>query len=125
MLWEVNVFDAGREPARDQARQDFDLLTHSRRGPDIVTGASRGYLIEGDLAHPKNQERLLGLLVDPVVERVVARPINDAYRAANWADTVTVLRKPGVMDPVAQTVQALAHDLGLRLDAVRTFRRYT
>ena len=35
-----------------------------------------------------------------------------------------MLLKPGVMDPVAQSVLEAARDLGIRLDSVRTFRRY-
>src|SRR5207249_1606170 len=38
--------------------------------------------------------------------------------------TLTVLLKPGVMDPAAQSVLAAAQDLGIRLESVRTFRRY-
>src|SRR5207245_11667654 len=37
---------------------------------------------------------------------------------------INVLLKPGVMDPVAQTVVEAARDLGMRLEAVRKFRRY-
>jgi phosphoribosylformylglycinamidine (FGAM) synthase-like enzyme/phosphoribosylformylglycinamidine (FGAM) synthase PurS component len=124
MLWEVNLYSTDREWLRDQAQQDFNLLTHSHRGYAVIHGGSRGYLIEGDLSHEKNLERLLGLLTDTVVEKVFARPLDAAYRALDWGSSVTVLRKPGVMDPVAQTVQATAGELGLRLAAVRTFRRY-
>src|SRR5262249_5038695 len=37
---------------------------------------------------------------------------------------VTVLPKPGVMDPVAQSVVDAALNLGIVLQSVRTFRRY-
>ncbi len=36
----------------------------------------------------------------------------------------TVLLKPGVMDPVAESVELAARDLGIDLFSVRTFRRY-
>src|SRR5262249_25940580 len=36
----------------------------------------------------------------------------------------TVLLKPGVMDPVAQSVVEAAGDLGVPVTSVRTFRRY-
>ncbi len=36
----------------------------------------------------------------------------------------TVLLKPGVMDPVAESVELAARDLGIELMSVRTFRRY-
>jgi len=38
--------------------------------------------------------------------------------------SATVLLKPGVMDPVAQSVLDVARDLGVSLKAVQTFRRY-
>jgi phosphoribosylformylglycinamidine synthase len=37
----------------------------------------------------------------------------------------SVLLKPGVMDPVAESVLAAARDLDIALESVRTFRRYT
>jgi phosphoribosylformylglycinamidine synthase subunit PurSL len=37
---------------------------------------------------------------------------------------LTVLPKPGVMDPVALSVIDAACDLGLSLQGVRTFRRF-
>src|SRR5207302_1773680 len=36
----------------------------------------------------------------------------------------TVLLKPGVMDPVADSVSLAAHDLKIPVTSVRTFRRY-
>lgn len=94
------------------------------------------------------------LLTDTVVERVViGRPGNaqlsqqpsrlsgracstrppGASPAAHSLDSrlstddccsVTVLLKPGVMDPVAQSVGVAAADLGVSADAVASFRKY-
>ena len=61
----------------------------------------------------------MNFLGDDLVETIALRQLGEQAGAA-----LTVLLKPGVMDPVAQTVLAVAHDLGLRLEAVRTFRRY-
>src|SRR5262249_6960814 len=36
----------------------------------------------------------------------------------------TVLLKPGVMDPVSESVKKAARDLRVKVDEVRTFRRY-
>ena len=47
--------------------------------------------------------------------------LNEHHRADLLA---TVLFKPGVMDPTALSVVEAAHDLGVKLDSVRTFRRY-
>ena len=48
------------------------------------------------------------------------------FSAANAAAAhcVTVLLKPGVMDPVAQSALAAAADLGVPLEAVATLRKY-
>src|SRR5262249_7325657 len=64
------------------------------------------------------------LLVDPLVEtpRIENLDVKDPSRAAR--DNVTVLLKPGVMDPVAQSVTDAANDLGIPVESVRTFRRY-
>src|SRR5262249_30755940 len=63
------------------------------------------------------------LLLDPLVEGGVCNPVplrNGPPRVVEW----TVLPRPGVMDPAAQSVLDAARDLGVPLDSVRTFRRY-
>jgi phosphoribosylformylglycinamidine synthase subunit PurSL len=35
-----------------------------------------------------------------------------------------VLRKPGVMDPVAQSAEQAIADFGLQVEAIRTLRKY-
>ena len=45
-------------------------------------------------------------------------------KAARQAHCVTVLLKPGVMDPVSQSVLTAANDLGIRPEAVATLRKY-
>jgi phosphoribosylformylglycinamidine synthase len=124
MLWEVEVrpADAGRGEL-DRVAAEFDLLTHSGHGRTLLTAAGRGYLLEGDLDSEADRHKLIELLTDPVIEAADAGPLNhpidgDAERA------VTVLLKPGVMDPTAQSVLAAAADLGVKLSAVRTYRRY-
>jgi phosphoribosylformylglycinamidine synthase len=62
------------------------------------------------------------LLVDPLVETGGIHAV--AGHANGNSNFVTVLPKPGVMDPVAGSVEQAARDLGLNLSAVRTFRRY-
>ena len=64
--------------------------------------------------------------MDSVVEEWVVDPVpcEPDGNVPIVCDYWTVLPKPGVMDPVAQSVLAAAQDLGISLDAVRTFRRY-
>ena len=56
------------------------------------------------------------LLVDSVVESATLAEIG--YSAGDHA--FTVLLKPGVMDPVAASVETAAGDLGIRVQGVRT-----
>jgi phosphoribosylformylglycinamidine synthase subunit PurSL len=120
MLWEVEIRPLGRDAERERVCDEFDLLTHSTRGADLVKSSARGFLIEGNLDGDAARRLATELLVDSVVESSKLSEVGQA----NGAHTVTVLLKPGVMDPVAESVLVAANDLGLPLEAVRTFRRY-
>jgi phosphoribosylformylglycinamidine synthase subunit PurSL len=120
MLWEVEIRPLGRDAERERVCDEFDLLTQSSRGADLVKASARGFLLEGNLDRDAAQRLTNDLLVDSVVE---SARLSEVGRA-NGDDAVTVLLKPGVMDPVAESVLVAASDLGLPLDAVRTFRRY-
>lgn len=72
------------------------------------------------------QARLLGdaLLRDPVLERArVAGPADPPAIPADDEAVVTVLRRDGVMDPVALSTAVAARELGVTLSHVRTARR--
>ena len=120
MLWEVEIRPLGRDGDRDRVCDEFDLLTHSTRAADLVSASARGYLIEGALGLVGAQRLATELLVDSVVESSSLGEVG----ADKDASVVTVLLKPGVMDPAAESVLAAANDLGIPLQAVRTFRRY-
>jgi phosphoribosylformylglycinamidine synthase II len=120
MLWEVEIRPLGRDGDRDRVCDEFDLLTHSTRAADLVSASARGYLIEGDLNRTAAERLATELLVDTVVESSTLSEVG----ADKDPTVVTVLLKPGVMDPAAESVLAAANDLGLPLQAVRTFRRY-
>ena len=119
MLWELEVRPAGRDAERDRVCDEFDLLTHARRGGDLVTASARGYLLEGELSEDDANRLAAEVLVDPLVESGDVRPLG-----ARDGHSYTVLLKPGVMDPAAQTVVEVGAMLRLPLAAVRTFRRY-
>jgi phosphoribosylformylglycinamidine synthase subunit PurSL len=119
MLWEVEIKPLGRDGERERVCDEFDLLTHASRGGDLVSGSARGYLLEGNLGDTHLQRLVNEVLVDPLVESGVAAPA-----ASKSGHFYTVLLKPGVMDPVAQTVLDAAKLLGLPVTGVRTFRRY-
>jgi phosphoribosylformylglycinamidine synthase len=122
MIWEIEVRPLGRNALRDQAIADFQLLTHRSDGDTIFTAASHGYLLEGQVT--EHDIRLLAerLLADAIVEQAVVGPLNDPLGADEYV--LTVLRKPGVMDPTAQSVLEMARALNVAVDAVRTYRRY-
>ncbi len=120
MLWEVEIRPLGRDGERERVCDEFDLLTHSKRGGDHVVAAARGYLLEGDIAADQVTTLCHKLLVDEIVETVVVREIGLPILDPVY----TVLLKPGVMDPVAQSVKKAASEIGVDVAEVRTFRRY-
>src|SRR5947209_476113 len=120
MLWEVEIKPAGRDAERERVAADFNRLTHSTHGARLVEGSSHGFLLDADLPGDGERTRLTELLSDRLVENASLGPLNGSGQSA----AVTVLLKPGVMDPVAQSVLDAARDSGLAVRAVRTFRRY-
>jgi phosphoribosylformylglycinamidine synthase len=124
MLWEIEIQPKDGNRERDRVRAEYDLLTHTTRGKELVSSSSRGYLIEGDLQRDGQRESLTEMLSDQVVERVRIVRLEDQRDSPAGARMATVLRKPGVMDPVAQSVLETARELGLPVESVRTFRRY-
>jgi len=123
MLWEVEIESKGTDLERQRVAAEYDLLTHGRRGTEIFWRCARGFLLEGDLTRAAADRLMIELLHDPIAETARLRTIA-AHADGAQADVVTVLLKPGVMDPVAQSILDVARDLGVRLEAVRTFRRY-
>ncbi len=120
MLWEVELRPTGRDGERERVCDEFDLLTHSQRGADAVSASSRGYLLQGPLSQDDVTRLCDALLVDPLVESATVREVGAVLDGHPY----TVLLKPGVMDPVSQSVKKAARDLGLPVEEVRTFRRY-
>ena len=79
MLWEVELQPKERNSERDRVCAEFDLLTHSQRGRDLIAGCARGFLVEGDLGRQEHQTLLADLLGDPVVERVRFGRLNEVH----------------------------------------------
>jgi phosphoribosylformylglycinamidine synthase subunit PurSL len=121
MLWEIEILPKGGDLERKRATEEYDLLTHSNRGVELITETARGYLIEGEISRPEAKRLADELLVDPLIETGRIGTLNEHVRPDHRA---TVLLKPGVMDPAALSVVEAARDLGIRVEQVRTFRRY-
>jgi phosphoribosylformylglycinamidine synthase len=127
MLWEVEILPKHQDPERERVRREYALLSHEKNGPPPVDLASRGFLLEGRLSSLQAEQLLNELLVDPLAEVGRVGELN-AFSGTeprpSLKPVATVLLKPGVMDPVAQSVQEAARDLGIELTSVRTLRRY-
>ncbi|MEZ6142693.1 MAG: hypothetical protein R3B84_19195 [Zavarzinella sp.] len=120
MIWEVEIHPNLKDTERERVCDEFDLLTHSERGGDLVKASSRGFLLEGEITRQAVERFCHDLLVDPVVENVRVSEVGTPPDGHCY----TVLLQPGVMDPVSQSVLQAGSDLGISLQAVRTFRRY-
>jgi phosphoribosylformylglycinamidine synthase II len=125
MLWEVEIQPKHRDPECERVREEYNLLTHSKAGADLVGRSTRGFLLEGNLSQKQIERLMAELLVDRLTETGRAGQLG-AHAHQNGKDSarLTVLLKPGVMDPVALSVVDAAHDLELPVESVRTFRRY-
>jgi phosphoribosylformylglycinamidine synthase len=121
MLWEVEIQTTERDPERERVCEEFDLLTHTHRGTDLIARSARGFLLEGDLDRPQAEHLLEELLLDPLIE---TGRVSELDQAGDEHVVATVLLKPGVMDPTAQSVLETARGLGIPVASVRTFRRY-
>jgi len=124
MLWEVEIRPRESDLERQRVAAEYGLLTHRPGQGDLVfLGTRRGYLLEGELGRDQAQRLVDELLVDALAESARLTALGADSPAAG-IKVFTVLLKPGVMDPTAQSVVDAARDLGIALAAVRTFRRY-
>ncbi len=102
MLWEIDIHPRGHDGERARVAEEYDLLTHTRDGGRLITGSSRGYLLEGDLKRDQAERLLRELLVDELAETGRLGALGEGSAGDLLA---TVLLKPGVMDPVALSVR--------------------
>jgi phosphoribosylformylglycinamidine synthase subunit PurSL len=122
MLWEIEITPIGADVECERVIQEYDLLTQSALGRSLLERATRGFLLQGELNSDQADHLLEKLLLDPLVEEARMQSLESPRPLEQSA--LTVLPKPGVMDPVALSVIDAARDLGHSLQAVRTFRRF-
>ncbi|MCA9236722.1 MAG: phosphoribosylformylglycinamidine synthase subunit PurL [Planctomycetales bacterium] len=135
MLWEIDLH--GRAGERDGAAAGVAADAHALGlAEGLRVAACHGYLVQGANLTADDATRLSReLFADAVAEVTTVAAVGDAALLAPPArlaldeqpadvQLVQVLLKPGVMDPVAQTAETAARDLGVSLDAVRTLRKY-
>jgi len=130
MLWEVEILPKHHDPESERVNQEVALLTHDQRENRCIELASRGYLLEGIFPRDTAERLLKELLLDPIAEsgrvgELNSLPLVDrSGQNGRLQALATVLLKPGVTDPVSESVELAARDLGIELFSVRTFRRY-
>ncbi len=121
MLWEIEIRALTGDAERDRVNNEYELLHGNASAAARVMATARGFLIEGDVDCGDARRLMDELLHDSVVEgATLSDPTEPINRPA-----VTVLFKPGVMDPAAMSVIDAAADSSINLAAVRTFRRYS
>ena len=133
MIYRVEVFLQGR--FRD-AHADGVLGQVRELGIDSIVGARhyRLFFLFGDLGEPEALRASRELLADPVTEGfnllAIRRPGPGDDRPGGGkghgrADAVIEVHlKSGVMDPVAASTEQAIRDMGLKIEQVRTARRY-
>jgi phosphoribosylformylglycinamidine synthase II len=121
MLWHIQIEPAPGQTDRLGERLALEASESEDDGPWAIR-ASRGFLIEGELARAELERAALDLLVDPVVEIHSIRPAN--LRWEGPGTVVHVMPKPGVTDPEGESALALLRDLGYPVEMVRTIRTY-
>ena len=129
-LWQVDIYPLEGQPDLVGNRVASEAAELGLG--QVQVRAARGFLIQtggdGAALDKAGADRIAReLLCDAVVERAVVGKVGDAgllQPPAGLSKLVHVLPKPGVMDPVAQSVLSAITDLGLKADAVRTLHKY-
>ena len=135
MLWEVDIHPAEGQPdlagqRTAAAAEEMNLLA------GMAVATARGFLIQGNGLDARAIQRVASeLLADGVVEQTVVGKVGEECLSATPShitsdddhlptQLISVLPKPGVMDPVAQSAQDAITDQGIETTAVRTLRKY-
>jgi len=103
--WRLEVF---RKPELDDPEGAHALLSMAEVGVRSVAAArlGRGYLLSPELDLATVRDVAAELLVDPVLEELrLTAPRTAPTDAPTDVHRVLVMRRPGVMDPVALTVE--------------------
>src|ERR1700690_1929706 len=121
MLWEIDIYPAPGQPDRLALQVAADAA-ELRIAKDLHVAAATGYLIQGELKREQVEHLATELFADRVVEQALVSQVGDTT-ADNPPPSISavanerpllvhVLPKPGVMDPVAQSVQTAIADFG-------------
>ncbi|MDF1838303.1 MAG: phosphoribosylformylglycinamidine synthase subunit PurL [Planctomycetota bacterium] len=106
--WRIEIFRKTRfdDPEGTHALAAIEAL--AQQSPKLAGATSvrygRGFLLPGELSADKVQEIVGELLADPVVDEAATFEPGATPPAPPSGQRMLVARKPGVMDPVAQTL---------------------
>ncbi|MDR1960255.1 MAG: phosphoribosylformylglycinamidine synthase subunit PurL [Planctomycetaceae bacterium] len=101
---------------------------------NLTVTAAHGYLIQGEISEAELNLLAKELLTDSVTEsyRIYSvqnskTPADQSVNRSDWSDSreIYILPKPGVTDPVAESVVKAIADFKICVQAVRTFKKYT
>jgi len=126
MLWEVDIYPCEGQPDLNAQRVAADAADLGL-AKNLEVHTAYGYLIQGEFNREQIELLAQQLLADRVVERTLVAPAGDEslHRAPiAGQQLIHVLPKPGVMDPVALSVQTAIADFGFCAEAVRTLKKY-
>ncbi len=140
MLWEVDLHPRPGLPDQTARRLLADAADLGLPA-GLRVAAAEGYLIQASVDIQAMDRVARHLLADPVIQQTVVAAVGDPRLAVlpergdakapctssnglAGAELIHVLPKPGVMDPVAQSVAAALADFGIQAEAVRTLRKY-
>lgn len=113
---EIHPKKASFDPLAKEVRRE--LLEAGEEPAKAVVSTNRLYRIEGQLSLDQINQAAQTLLVDPVVEEAFVFEMSRKAPKpkAKKGTTIDVWPKPGVTDPVGETVEKGLRDLGFRGD---------
>jgi phosphoribosylformylglycinamidine synthase len=114
---QVSVRDGLRDPDAEKA-----LRALAESLPVASVRFVQGYVLEGLTPNPAGRRAADEVLVDPVTQ--VGSIDGIPGGVPSDATVVSVLRRPGVMDPVEASVRRALAAVGLPAESIRTVRRY-
>jgi phosphoribosylformylglycinamidine synthase II len=126
--WVVEIYPLEDDPERQRVVGLVEWLTHRPDAANAVAATAHGYILSGDWQRAQVELLCDELLVDRLVEEHAILPLAEfgpLHRPEQGqAHLATVLYKPGVMDPVVQSVTQVCAQLRLPPVSVQRFRRY-
>lgn len=120
-FWQIEV---AVRPGLSDPESEGALFELRELGADVSSArAHRGFLLDGRLTVTDAQRAATALLADPISDRFRIRRTDEAPfpLEAGWR-RIDIIRKPGVMDPVAASVHIALETLKINSPRLATYR---